>query len=99
MVMASSLSLFVVIAAVLVLLTLALVLRPLWREKPAPAIAAIVMLAFLTFGLYRLVGTPAALGPAATQVPNTLPDAIAQLEAGLQRTPQQVEGWRLLGGA
>jgi cytochrome c-type biogenesis protein CcmH len=28
-----------------------------------------------------------------------LPDAIAQLEAELQRNPQQVEGWRLLGRA
>ena len=97
--MSTSLSLFVVIAALLVLLTLALVLRPLWREKPAPAIAATVMLTLLTLGLYRLVGTPAALEPAATQVPATLPDAIAQLEAELQRNPQQVEGWRLLGRA
>lgn len=97
--MSTSVSLFVVIATVLVLLTLALVLRPLWREKPAPAIAAIVVLALLTLGLYRLVGTPAALEPAATQVPATLPDAIAQLEAELQRNPQQVEGWRLLGRA
>jgi cytochrome c-type biogenesis protein CcmH len=59
----------------------------------------IVMLALLTLGLYRLVGTPAALEPAATQVPATLPDAITQLEAELQRNPQQVEGWRLLGRA
>jgi cytochrome c-type biogenesis protein CcmH len=99
MVMGTSVSLFVVIATVLALLTLALVLRPLWREKPAPAIAAIVALALLTLGLYRLVGTPGGLEPAATQVPATLPDAIAQLEAELQRNPQQVEGWRLLGRA
>jgi cytochrome c-type biogenesis protein CcmH len=99
MVMGTSVSLFVVAAAVLALLMLALVLRPLWREKPAPAIAAIVVLAMLTLGLYRLVGTPAALEPAATQVPATLPDAITQLEAELQRNPQQVEGWRLLGRA
>jgi cytochrome c-type biogenesis protein CcmH len=99
MVMSTSVSLFVVIAAVLALLMLAVVLRPLWREKPAPAIAAIVVLAMLTLGLYRLVGTPAALEPAATHVPATLPDAIAQLEAELQRNPQQVEGWRLLGRA
>jgi cytochrome c-type biogenesis protein CcmH len=99
MVMGTSVSLFVVIATVLALLTLALVLRPLWREKPAPAIAAIVALALLTLGLYRLVGTPGGLEPAATQVPATLPDAIAQLVAELQRNPQQVEGWRLLGRA
>ena len=97
--MGTSVGLFVVIATVLVLLTLALVLRPLWREKPAPAIAAILVLAWLTLGLYRIVGTPAALEPAATKVPATLPDAIAQLEAELQRDPRQVEGWRLLGRA
>ena len=97
--MGTSVGLFVVIATVLVLLTLAVVLRPLWRERPAPAIAAIAALALLTLGLYRLVGTPAALEPAARQVPATLPDAIAQLEAELQRDPRQVEGWRLLGRA
>jgi cytochrome c-type biogenesis protein CcmH len=95
--MGTSVSLFIVIATVLALLTLALVLRPLWREKPAPAIAAIAVLAILTLGLYRLVGTPAALEPTATKVPATLPDAIAQLEAELQRDPRQIEGWRLLG--
>jgi cytochrome c-type biogenesis protein CcmH len=57
------------------------------------------VLALLTLGLYRLVGTPAALETAARQMPATLPDAIAQLEAELQRNPQQVEGWRLLGRA
>jgi cytochrome c-type biogenesis protein CcmH len=97
--MGTSVGLFVVVATVLVLLTLALVLRPLWRERPAPAIAAIAVLALLTLGLYRLVGTPAALETAARQMPATLPDAIAQLEAELQRNPQQVEGWRLLGRA
>lgn len=97
--MGTSMGLFAIIAFALALLTLALVLRPVWREKPAPAIAAIVVLALLTIGLYRLVGTPAALEPAARQVPATLPDAIAQLEAELQRNPRQVEGWRLLGRA
>jgi cytochrome c-type biogenesis protein CcmH len=97
--MGTSMGLFVAIATVLALLTLAVVLRPLWRERPAPAIAAIAVLALLTLGLYRLVGTPAALEPAARQIPATLPDAIAQLEAELQRNPQQVEGWRLLGRA
>ena len=97
--MGTSVSLFVVIATVIALLTMALVLRPLWRERPAPAIAAVAMLAMLTLGLYRLVGTPAALDPAMRQVPATLPDAIAQLETELQRNPRQVEGWRLLGRA
>ena len=97
--MGTSAGLFVVIATVLALLMLALVLRPLWQERPAPAIVAIAVLAMLALDLYRLVGTPAALEPAVRQVPVTLPDAIAQLEAELQRDPRQVEGWRLLGRA
>ncbi|HVR81283.1 MAG TPA: tetratricopeptide repeat protein [Luteimonas sp.] len=97
--MTATVSLFIVLAATLTVLTLAIVLRPLWRDKPMPAIAAAVVLALLTFALYRLVGTPAALAPAVRQAPDTLHGAIAQLEAELQRDPRQVEGWQLLGRA
>lgn len=97
--MTATVGLFVVLAATLTLLTLAIVLRPLWRDKPMPAIAAAIVLALLTFALYRLVGTPAALAPAMQQAPDTLHGAIAQLEAELQRDPRQVEGWQLLGRA
>lgn len=92
-------NLFVIVAVVLSLLALAIVLWPLWRERPVPAIAAMVMLMLLTFGLYRMVGAPAALSPAARRAPDTLQEAITQLQAQLQRQPQQVEGWRLLGRA
>lgn len=97
--MTTDASLFVVPAAALALLALAFVLRPLWRTNPVPGIAAVVVLASLSFVLYRIVGTPAALVPGALQAPDTLQGAIAQLQAELQRNPQQPEGWRLLGRA
>lgn len=90
---------FIAIAAVLALITLMIVLRPLWRD--APLSTAMLGGFFLLAGvaLYRLLGTPAALDPAAGRGPNTLPEAVAQLEAALQRDPNQTEGWRLLGRA
>ncbi len=41
----------------------------------------------------------ASIEHAARQPLETLPDAVAQLEAALQRDPDQAEGWRLLGRA
>lgn len=92
---------FVAVAGALTLLVLAYVLRPLWRERSArlAVVAIVAALALAAFGLYRLVGTPAALDPAARRAPATLEDAVAQLEAQLQREPQQRDGWRLLGRA
>lgn len=90
---------FAALAAVLTLAVLAIALRPLWRDRPAPAVAATAMLALAlaTFALYRLVGTPAALDPALQEAPGSLQEAIAGLEARLQRDPDQLEGWQLLG--
>jgi cytochrome c-type biogenesis protein CcmH len=48
---------------------------------------------------YLAIGTPAALDTAQREMPKTLEDAIAKLEGELQRDPNQVEGWRLLGRA
>lgn len=96
--MGPSLLPFIAVGAVLTLATLALVLRPLWSQR-GPAIAMIVVLSLATFALYRLVGTPAALDPVAQKPPETLQDAISQLETRLQGDPRQIEGWRLLGQA
>lgn len=92
---------FVVLASVLTLAVLAFVLRPLWRA-PGSRIALgglFAGLALATFALYRLVGAPMALDPVVRESPRTLEAAIAQLEAQLQREPQSIEGWRLLGRA
>jgi cytochrome c-type biogenesis protein CcmH len=99
--MATDSMLFAAIAAAATLAVLACVLRPLWRAPGAKVAAAGLVggLALATFLLYRLVGTPAALDPAARAAPATLDAAIAQLEARLQADPSQPEGWRLLGQA
>jgi cytochrome c-type biogenesis protein CcmH len=90
---------FVILATLLVVLVLALVLRPLWRETRGVAVALCVAVACSAAALYLLVGTPAALDPAARAAPATLADAIGRLESQLQKTPTDVEGWRLLGRA
>jgi cytochrome c-type biogenesis protein CcmH len=90
---------FVAIAVACVVLVLAAVLRPLWRVKPLPGAIATATLALAAGLLYMLIGTPAALHPAAAPAPMTLDDAIVQLQQDLERDPNQVEGWRLLARA
>lgn len=87
---------FSIIAILLVLAVLAVLLRPLWRDARGVAIGVGVIVATSTLLLYQLVGTPQALDPAAVKAPETLGDAITQLETELQRNPNQAEGWRLL---
>lgn len=91
---------FAAIAALLTVLVLAGVLWPLWRPSRRLFIAALATLGLGTLALYRLLGTPAAIDapPAATAaMPANLAEAVAQLEAELQRNPNEPEGWRLLG--
>jgi cytochrome c-type biogenesis protein CcmH len=90
---------FAVIAALLALVVLAVLLRPLWRSARPVALGVAVLVLASTALLYRLVGTPQALDPTALRAPETLGEAIAQLEAELQRNPGQAEGWRLLAQA
>ena len=90
---------FVAIAALLCIATVAVLLRPLWRDARGVAVGIGVVMLVSTGLLYMLVGTPRALDGTAQQSPKTLGDAIAQLEAELQRDPRQAEGWRLLGQA
>ena len=90
---------FVLIGALLALVVLAVLLRPLWRSARPVALGVAVLVLASTALLYRLVGTPQALDAAALRPPETLGEAIAQLEAELQRNPGQAEGWRLLAQA
>lgn len=87
---------FVIAGLVLAVLTLAYVLRPLWRTRRVAGIAVIAGLTLATAMTYFAIGTPAALDPAQREMPRTLEDAIVKLEGELQRDPNQVEGWRLL---
>jgi cytochrome c-type biogenesis protein CcmH len=98
MVMPSSV-LFSLLASLLAVAILAMVLRPLWREARRPAAVLGVVGLCACLGLYRLVGSPAALETPRAAAPATMDDAVAQLEAALARDPNQVEGWRLLGRA
>ena len=92
-------TLFLVISAALTLAVLAVALRPLWPNARGVALG-IALVAIVSTGLlYRIVGTPEALDAASLKAPETLGDAIAQLEAQMQRDPGQAEGWRLLAQA
>ena len=90
---------FVSIALALALAVLAVLLRPLWREARGVALAVGALVLVSTGLLYRIVGTPDALDPAALRAPETIGEAIAQLEQSLARDPDQAEGWMLLGMA
>jgi cytochrome c-type biogenesis protein CcmH len=90
--------LFLAIAVVLALAVFGVVLRPLWRESRGLVLGGFVALGLATFALYRLMGTPAATGQvAANAMPTTLDEAILQLQAALERDPNQPQGWLLLG--
>jgi cytochrome c-type biogenesis protein CcmH len=90
-------ALFVAIAALMTVLVLAVVLRPLWRESRGATAGLALALALSVLGLYALVGTPAAIDqPAAMATPRSMEEAVAQLEAELERNPGRADGWQLL---
>jgi cytochrome c-type biogenesis protein CcmH len=90
---------FLASAALLCLAVVAVLTRPLWRDARGVALGIAVVVIASSALLYRMVGTPQALDAANLKAPETLGDAIAQLQAELKRNPQQAEGWRLLGVA
>lgn len=90
---------FVFIAAVLVLLALALAVYPLLKTQRKIAIAIMIGLPLLTFGLYRHVGSPQAINAANITENQPVPDintAIAGLQNELKTNPGNLEGWVLL---
>lgn len=88
---------FVAIAAALSVAVFATVLRPLWRVSRGATVGAVLALAVLALATYRLVGTPAAIDqPASQPVPRNMAEAVAQLEAEMQRNPGRADGWQLL---
>jgi cytochrome c-type biogenesis protein CcmH len=90
---------FVSIALLLTLAVLLILLRPLWRGARGVALGIGVLMLVSAGLLYRIVGTPDALDPAALRAPETIGEAIVQLEKSLARDPDQAEGWMLLGMA
>ncbi len=81
----------------------ALVAAPLRKASPKLFAGVVVALPVLLFALYQAVGAPVMLDRAAVaaassqQGPQSLDEAIAELQAELKRNPAQPEGWRLLG--
>ncbi len=94
----SAVLMFTLVAAVATLAVFAVVLRPLWRARPRSAAAVIGGLAALSAALYHLVGTPVALDAAMLKRPDTLEEAVAQLERKRDAFPDH-EGWVMLATA
>lgn len=92
-------SAFVVASLVLVLVVLAYVLRPVLKAHRLTGAAMFASVAVMTGALYFAVGTPRALDPAQRRAPQTLDEAITQLEAKLAEDPSEIDGWRLLARA
>lgn len=92
-------ALFVTIAAALALAVAAVLAAPLRGHSRRAAMAVAMAVPLLAAGLYLMVGTPAGLDPAQRKAPATIEEAVALLEADLERDPRQPEGWRLLGRA
>lgn len=89
---------FTLIVAAATLLVFSTVLRPLWRDKPRTALILIAVLTLGSAALYRVVGTPAALDAAAVERPDTIEEAIAQLEKNSDRFADH-QGWVMLANA
>lgn len=87
---------FVLSAALLVLIAIAFATAPLWRQSRGLALSLTIALPLCVAGLYQLQGTPAALDPANLRAPQNIDEAIAMLQARLEREPDNIEGWILL---
>lgn len=89
-------TIFVLSAALLVLIAIAFATAPLWRKSRGLALSLTLVLPLCVVALYKLQGTPAALDPANLRAPQNIDEAIAMLQARLEREPDNVEGWILL---
>ncbi len=90
--------LFALIAAAATLIAFVVVLRPLWRAKSRSAAILIVGLTLSAAGLYQLIGSPIALDASMVKRPDTIEEALAQLERSRGRFPDH-EGWVMLATA
>ncbi|MGL6290611.1 MAG: tetratricopeptide repeat protein [Silanimonas sp.] len=88
---------FVLGATALVALALAFVLPTLWTSARRSALALLAAVPLGAAALYAGFGTPDALDPANRAVPESIEQAVAQLERRLVREPDSLEGWVLLG--
>ncbi len=89
---------FALIAAAASLIAFAVVMRPLWRAKPRSAAIVIAGLTLASAGLYQLIGSPIALDAAMVKRPDSIEEALSQLERSRDRFPDH-EGWVMLATA
>ena len=87
---------FIVIAAVLVVVVLALVLYPVLKAQAKVGLAVLAIGAVGAGALYWQLGTPEALDARLVNQPRSMKDAIYQLETALAKDEKQPEGWALL---
>jgi cytochrome c-type biogenesis protein CcmH len=88
---------FLLGATALIALALAFVLPTLWNSARRSAFALLVAVPISAAALYAGFGTPDALDPANRAVPESIEQAVVQLERRLEREPDSLEGWVLLG--
>ncbi len=89
---------FALIAAAASLIAFAIVMRPLWRAKPRSAAILIAGLSLSAAGLYPLIGSPIALDATMVKRPDSIEEALTQLERSRDRFPDH-EGWVMLATA
>ncbi len=87
---------FVFIAGLFVVLAVLLAVSMLWKTARGLAIAIAVALPLAAAGLYWLEGQPEALDPQAVKAPETMEQAVAQLEQRVAAQPENFEGTALL---
>lgn len=92
-------AMFLLAAVILLVLTLHAVLHPLWAKSRTLALGIGAAMVAASAALYLTIGTPAALDPTMVRAPTTLAEARVQLERKLKESPEDAEGWRLLGRA
>lgn len=87
---------FLIAALVLALVAVAFATRPLWRQARGLAIALALLIPVAGGAMYALIGNPLALDPASLKQPESIDEAVAQLEKRLEAQPDDVEGRVLL---
>jgi cytochrome c-type biogenesis protein CcmH len=92
---------FILFAALLACLAIAFAVSALWQNSRRLALALAFGLPLAAAGIYYLKGNPEALRPAAQQsalvaAPKTMEEAVAQLQARLDKDPNNIDGRILL---
>ena len=88
---------FVGIAVLLVLVALAIALRPLWRAARGTALALLVLVPMLVAALYAYKGNPEAINVQPLSKAEQIQQAQAELAQITAKDPDNFEAWVLLG--